>query len=110
MENGGPRLLIHHPRNAKAGRLVVFSHGALAEPQVYDLILSHWASHGFVVVSPLHDDSVIARGLAARARDRDGHVTLEFEKILNDTQAWERSEEHTSELQSLMLISYAVFF
>src|SRR3546814_5130340 len=29
--------------------------------------------------------------------------------LLEDVTSWERSEEHTSELQSLMRISYAVF-
>src|SRR3546814_2250647 len=36
-------------------------------------------------------------------------VTLEFENVPVDTLRFLRSEEHTSELQSLMRISYAVF-
>src|SRR3546814_6058271 len=32
-----------------------------------------------------------------------------FDRIMADYARWRRSEEHTSELQSLMRISYAVF-
>src|SRR3546814_1017316 len=39
-----------------------------------------------------------------RALTDAGYVTIE-----NDAVSYERSEEHTSELQSLMRISYAVF-
>src|SRR3546814_6886853 len=39
-----------------------------------------------------------------------GHIHLLFEHFLKyRTERFERSEEHTSELQSLMRISYAVF-
>lgn len=37
--------------------LVVFSSGAFCYPQMYDLITSHWASHGYVVILPNHIDS-----------------------------------------------------
>jgi pimeloyl-ACP methyl ester carboxylesterase len=37
--------------------LVVFSTGAFCFPQMYDLITSHWVSHGYVVVVPNHLDS-----------------------------------------------------
>src|SRR3546814_2418405 len=40
------------------------------------------------------------------ASDRDGGVAGEHDLV---TRARDRSEEHTSELQSLMRISYAVF-
>src|SRR3546814_2329594 len=41
----------------------------------------------------------------------DGHVTNNQEAQADTTLhiSWDRSEEHTSELQSLMRISYAVF-
>src|SRR3546814_7936398 len=38
-----------------------------------------------------------------------GFTTKYYEKALGNDQLVERSEEHTSELQSLMRISYAVF-
>ena len=35
----------------------MFSTGAFCFPQLYDLITSHWVSHGYVVVEPNHLDS-----------------------------------------------------
>src|SRR3546814_7698274 len=49
-----------------------------------------------------HDDRVGALEPAHRALHRRGQVTAVTDQIV-------RSEEHTSELQSLMRISYAVF-
>lgn len=37
--------------------LVVFSHGAYSANNLYDPLLAHWASHGFVVAAPTHSDS-----------------------------------------------------
>ncbi|MDP6695850.1 MAG: hypothetical protein QF803_09560 [Gammaproteobacteria bacterium] len=37
--------------------LVVFSSGAFCFPQMYDLVTSHWVSHGYVVIVPNHLDS-----------------------------------------------------
>src|SRR3546814_9177122 len=53
-------------------------------------------------------DRVIA-GIAAEGEDRAmGHIE-HAERAPDERQADGRSEEHTSELQSLMRISYAVF-
>jgi predicted dienelactone hydrolase len=38
--------------------VVVFSHGAWAARDYYVPLATHWASHGYVVVQPTHDDSV----------------------------------------------------
>src|SRR3546814_2468298 len=61
-------------------------------------------------------DGSIKRGLedaeAGRARDADEVFDELRRKMAAPRPAparWERSEEHTSELQSLMRISYAVF-
>src|SRR3546814_5047833 len=59
----------------------------------------------------------VLRFMAARRRQRVQHevplfihlLVLLFESGLSTRQALARSEEHTSELQSLMRISYAVF-
>src|SRR3546814_9023358 len=52
------------------------------------------------------------RAVAVEAKD-SASVLNSVKRVLNDTAAkaryWDRSEEHTSELQSLMRISYAVF-
>src|SRR3546814_14549643 len=61
-----------------------------------------------VVVSPT--DPIAVSAIAARVPipKRMMHI-LEGESLLNDASGLVRSEEHTSELQSLMRISYAVF-
>src|SRR3546814_8484948 len=48
-----------------------------------------------------------AFGVHARASDLVGHVYMQTNETQN--RIMHRSEEHTSELQSLMRISYAVF-
>ena len=37
--------------------MVAYSTGMFCVPQLYDRILSHWASHGYVVIQPNHLDS-----------------------------------------------------
>lgn len=85
----GFKAAVHTPR-APEGRLVVFSHGALADPQVYRPLLAHWASHGFVVVAPIHDDSVIERGLLARRDDPRTGTSWEIKRLLGDVGAWQQ--------------------
>src|SRR3546814_8702821 len=51
-------------------------------------------------------------GLFWRSKDKWGHPLFSYEQDIdwsNCTWAFDRSEAHTSELQSLMRISYAVF-
>src|SRR3546814_9962056 len=51
-----------------------------------------------------------ARGEKRRGRAHGGAICRQFVKVRSIFCVWsERSEEHTSELQSLMRISYAVF-
>lgn len=52
----GLKLYVYLPPQKKSGSLVVFSHGESNKPESYDNILKHWASHGFVVVAPFHND------------------------------------------------------
>lgn len=84
----GFRAAVHVPRAAEAS-LVVFSHGALADPQVYRPLLSHWASHGFAVIAPIHDDSAIERGLNARREDPHTGTHWELSRLLGDPESWQ---------------------
>lgn len=44
-------------RGCRACTLVIFSHGNLATPGRYDVLLRDWAARGLVVAAPLHTDS-----------------------------------------------------
>src|SRR3546814_17794413 len=57
---------------------------------------------------PLEDGEVGQSGNQA-ARHDDGLAADAVGQGAEDDEKWRRSEEHTSELQSLMRISYAVF-
>jgi hypothetical protein len=71
---------------AQRARLVVFSHGALAEPQVYAPLLKFLSTHGFCVIAPIHRDSVIHDGLKIR---EDNLERWSFDTLLNDRELWE---------------------
>lgn len=106
---GGSSVLVHWPRVRSSGRLVVFSHAALADPIAYGPLLQHWASHGFVVVAPVHDDSIFERGLLARRSSTTGPATWEFDRVLNDVLAWEaRTEACRGPLEHADLISKSI--
>src|SRR3546814_7549739 len=68
--------------------------------------------HSVSVISDLDGDRIIARPIDEPARDEveaDGTRTGFLVPAVNADFEFSRSEEHTSELQSLMRISYAVF-
>ncbi len=50
-------LRILYPDAAGPFPVVVFSTGMFCVPQLYDRILEHWVSHGYIVVQPNHRDS-----------------------------------------------------
>jgi len=107
------RVVVHAPRGVKTGRLVVFSHGALTDPLVYRPLLQHWASHGFVVAAPVHDDSIFMRGLLARRAEAKGGSSWDVDRVLNDALAWDgRCEacrlplEHVDRIQKV--IGYSI--
>src|SRR3546814_1026301 len=76
------------------------------------------AGTGFVHIAPGHgaDDFVLGKANGVEVPETVGpdgayyrHVPLFAGKRVYTDRGMERSEEHTSELQSLMRISYAVF-
>jgi predicted dienelactone hydrolase len=86
-----PRLLAWFPRSREALRLVVFSHGVLSEPSTYGGLLSHWASHGFAILAPIHADSAAeGGGTIARSVDAQGPAQWDFKRVLDDAAAWKR--------------------
>ncbi len=77
--------LVYTASNIESARLIIFSHGALAEPQVYRRLLEYFASHGFCVIAPIHKDAVINEGLREKSASQN---LWEFEDILNDQELW----------------------
>jgi dienelactone hydrolase len=51
-------LRIAYPDGAGSFPLVVLSHGGGSSKDGYVRVADHWASHGYVVVAPTHEDSV----------------------------------------------------
>lgn len=79
------------PPKQKSGRLVVFSHGELANPDIYSKILNHWASHGYAVVAPLHDDSIIEQGIKdSREALLNNTDLMGVAKLLKDVDSWKK--------------------
>lgn len=105
----GTRVLVFHPLGAPSGRLAVFSHGLLSEPQVYRSLLSHLASHGFIVACPIHDDSLMERGLRLRSAAVDGGAAWNLGGISGDADAWAaRARACASVLDEASVVSNAV--
>lgn len=106
---GQGRLVVHKPMGPKTGRLLVFSHGALNDPLVYQPLIQHWTSHGFVVAAPKHDDSILERGLLTRRASGVGSSVWEIDRVLNDANAWDaRVEACKISLEHPDLLSKAV--
>ena len=49
------------PKSGGQFPVIVFSHGAGGSGQNYSPLTMHWASHGYVVIQPTHDDSIALR-------------------------------------------------
>ncbi|MCB0908514.1 MAG: alpha/beta fold hydrolase [Nocardioidaceae bacterium] len=85
----GAALLGARPeRTADPYPLVVFSHGYALSPIVYSALVEHWASQGFVVLAPEHnetfDQSLTGFWKALVDRPDDIHRTIDFAEDLND--------------------------
>jgi predicted dienelactone hydrolase len=48
----------HVPVGDRPFPIIVYSHGALCSPVKYDGIIRYWASHGYIVVLPMHLDAL----------------------------------------------------
>src|SRR3546814_4418225 len=70
-------------------------------PPLAQVVIGQCASEGFGVTPD--------RASAGSARERSSRKPAARSGSGSDRSRWRRSEEHTSELQSLMRISYAVF-
>ncbi|MDH3512568.1 MAG: hypothetical protein OER85_17115 [Gammaproteobacteria bacterium] len=51
------QLRVLYPGGAGPFPVVVYSTGMFCYPQMYDRVITHWVSHGYVVIQPNHLDS-----------------------------------------------------
>lgn len=101
----GLRLNLWLPVRSTGQRVVIFSHGELGLPQIYDRMLGHWASHGFAVIAPIHDDSVIEGGLRLRRQDPAAGGAFDLTALIEDSEAWRtRARTCRQALESVGLI------
>ncbi|GCD53974.1 MULTISPECIES: alpha/beta hydrolase family protein [Acetobacter] len=64
---------VWHPVKKGSARLIVFSHAEFLSPSSYTDLFKHWASHGFVVVAPLHNDEEILSVISSNSRRPQFH-------------------------------------
>lgn len=55
-------LKIYYPRTGSHYPVIVFSHGFGGDKEAFGPVGKHWASHGYVVIHPSHEDGIGARG------------------------------------------------
>ncbi|MTH94843.1 hypothetical protein, partial [Roseibium sp. RKSG952] len=105
----GRRMVVFASQMSKNPRLIVFSHTALADPVTYSNLLWHWVSHGYIVVAPLHDDSIIEDGPTIRVNTPGETSKWPIAELLEDRGAWEgRCDACKSVLDVIGLIEDAV--
>jgi len=83
---------VYRPLNVTTAKLVVFCHGVLTEPAVYGALLTQWASHGFITIAPVYDDTVLVRGLEVRQDDLYGASTWDVASLFDVTEAEKRAK------------------
>ena len=57
------------PRQEGSFPLIVYSHGAFGSKDNYGPLVSHWVSHGYVVIQASHSDSLSLGGAGGRPGD-----------------------------------------
>src|SRR3546814_3884193 len=89
--------------------------GARSSERLIDLALPYWGTRGGEIIEAVGRALAVGHLLVIIVESDRGEAGLAFveigaaEQVLREAGAAMRSEEHTSELQSLMRISYAVF-
>ncbi len=84
LDGGSVPVSIYISEGAQKAKLVVFSHGAYADPQVYSPLLRFLTTHGYCVIAPIHESADAIASL-------DGSLDLTSEgNLLKQVSFWER--------------------
>ena len=81
----GLKVRCYIPSGIRTPGTVIFSHAEMGSPQVYDRMLAHWASHGFAVFAPVHDDSIQAGGAIKALRGASWDIAT----LAGDQPTWQ---------------------
>lgn len=74
---------ISYPKTGASFPVIIFSHGAGGSNTNYLPLTCFWATHGYVVIQPTHDDSLQLR------RERGDAIAGSLREILTDSKSWE---------------------
>lgn len=99
------RFLVSAPKGVSDPRPVVFSHNILDAPDNYVQILSHWSSHGYLVIAPTHNDSVLINGQEANIKDF-GEDYWDIDGLKNQAAVWrQRMTEVENAVSALSVLN-----
>lgn len=63
------QLRVTYPDGNGSFPIIIWSHGATGTKDLYQPLIRHWASHGYVCIQPNHSDSVALTGRAGLSPD-----------------------------------------
>jgi predicted dienelactone hydrolase len=79
-------LKIYYPDEKQKFPIVIFSHGTGGSKDDYGELGRFWASHGYIVLHPTHEDSLALRGESAGG----GNLRRILAQILRDPDSWQQ--------------------
>lgn len=80
--NRSVKVSIDYPTRTGPHPLIIFSHGGGGSNRGYPGLSSHWASYGYVVIRPAHNDSATAEQMtAAEWRDRARDISFVIDSL-----------------------------
>lgn len=81
---------ISYPKSGASFPVIIFSHGAGGSNRNYLPLTRFWATHGYVVIQPTHDDSLQLR------RERGEETAGTLREILTDSRSWKERARDVS--------------
>jgi predicted dienelactone hydrolase len=74
---------VFYPRSPGPFPVIVFSHGAGGSKNCCEALTEHWASYGYVVLQPTHEDSITEQ------RSQEERLALPARETLERPELWE---------------------